>query len=365
MVVGVLEEPGVDLHLAREDRLQVVRHVVPGRDLRRARAVSSASAGMTPSSFWRANVRSRSCVPAVVERALVLVRPFGRDVVRRVRRTRREVHEERLVAHQRLLLADPVDGLVGHVLGEVIALRRGLVRLDRHRVLVDRRGVLVGLAADEAVEVLEARAGRPVVERAHRAGLPDRDLMALAELGGAVAVELEDFGERRGGVRAGPSCSPARTGRDLRDPAHADAVVVAAVEQGGARRRAQGGGVEAVVLQAVRPRGARPSASAMGPPKALLAANPTSSMRMIEHVRRAVRRTRGRGSAGTSSPGPWRRRSSGRRAPGRGWAAPHGRWVQSRVSLHRSPREHARLPMDLRSSQSPVCALRPTATAWT
>ena len=32
------------------------------------------------------------------------------------------VDEERLVGHQRLLLADPVDRLVGHVLGEVVAL---------------------------------------------------------------------------------------------------------------------------------------------------------------------------------------------------------------------------------------------------
>ncbi len=35
MVVGVLEEAGVDLHLARKDGLQVVRDVVPGRDLLR------------------------------------------------------------------------------------------------------------------------------------------------------------------------------------------------------------------------------------------------------------------------------------------------------------------------------------------
>jgi hypothetical protein len=32
-VVGVLKEAGVDLHLADEDRPEVVRHVVPGRDL--------------------------------------------------------------------------------------------------------------------------------------------------------------------------------------------------------------------------------------------------------------------------------------------------------------------------------------------
>ena len=33
VVVGVLEEAGVDLHLAREHGLQLVGHVVPGGDL--------------------------------------------------------------------------------------------------------------------------------------------------------------------------------------------------------------------------------------------------------------------------------------------------------------------------------------------
>ena len=36
VMVGVLEEAGVDLHLAGEHRLQLVRHVVPGGDLGRA-----------------------------------------------------------------------------------------------------------------------------------------------------------------------------------------------------------------------------------------------------------------------------------------------------------------------------------------
>src|SRR6186713_3630250 len=108
--------------------------------------------------------------------------------MRSVRRARCEVHEERLVGHERLLLARPLDRLVGHVLGEVVALLRRLLRLYRRRALVDRRVVLVRLAADEAVEVLEAAAAaRPGVERAHRARLPDRHLVALAELCGRIA----------------------------------------------------------------------------------------------------------------------------------------------------------------------------------
>ena len=149
-------------------------------------------------------------VPALVELALVLVRPFLRDVVRRVGRARREVDEERLVGDERLLLADPADRLVGHVLHEVIALFGRLLHFDRRGALVERGIPLMRLAADEAVEVLEAAAARrPGVERAGRARLPHRHFMALAELRRGVAVQLQRPGDRRQRCWAAPSSSPA------------------------------------------------------------------------------------------------------------------------------------------------------------
>ena len=228
------------------------------------RAVSSASAGITPSSLLAGEGPLAQRVPAVVEPALVLVRPLGRHVVRRVGGAGREVGEEGLVGHQRLLLADPVDRPVGHVLGEVVALLGRAVGFHGHRAVVDRRRVLVRLAADEAVEVLEAAAARgPGVERAHRAGLPDRDLVALAELGGRVAVQLQRLGQRRRRVRADRAVA-GRRGRDLRDPAHADRVVVAARQQRLPGRRAERRRVEAVVLEPVvgQPLGGRRAARA-------------------------------------------------------------------------------------------------------
>ena len=139
VVVGVLEEAGVDLHLAGEDRLQLIGHVLPGGNLLvprcQLRLRGHDSELLLPSQDLLAQR-----VPALVEAPLVLVRPRCRNVMRSVRRPRCEVHEERLVGHQRLLLARPLDRLVGHVLGEVVALLRCRLGLDRRRALVDRPG---------------------------------------------------------------------------------------------------------------------------------------------------------------------------------------------------------------------------------
>ena len=138
VMVGVLHERGVHFHLALEHRLELGIHVVPGRDLLVARR--QFGVGADDAQLLLPLERDLALlVPAVGELALVLVDPLLRHVVRRVRRARREVHEERLVGHQRLLLARPGDRLVGQVFGEVIALGRRLGRLDRRRALVERR----------------------------------------------------------------------------------------------------------------------------------------------------------------------------------------------------------------------------------
>ena len=63
----------------------------------------------------------------------------------------------------------------------------------------------------------------PPVERAGRAGLPHRDLVALADLGGGVAVQLQR--RRQRGARVGPDRRVAgRGGRHLGDPGHTDRV---------------------------------------------------------------------------------------------------------------------------------------------
>ena len=228
-------------------------------------------------------------VPPLVELSLVLLDPFLRHVVRGMRRAGREIHEERLVGHERLLLAHPPDRLVRHVLGEVIAFLRRLLGLDRRGAVVDRRIPLVGLAAEKAVEVLEsAAASGPLVHRAERTRFPDRDLVALAELRRRVTIELEGHGERRLVLRQHRGVTWRRR-RDLADGAHVHRVMIAACQERLARRRTERGRVEAVELQSVpgQPLGVR---RGNGAAKRARGTKPAVVYEDDEHVGRALRR---------------------------------------------------------------------------
>src|SRR5262249_21232003 len=113
-------------------------------------------------------------------------------------------------------------------------------------VLEQRRMPVVCIAAKKTVEILEAQADRPLVERPCRTLLPVRNQMVLAEPRGVVAVVYKNVADRAGtprndGVIAGIA------GGKFRDVAEADAVMVASGEQRRSRRRTQGGRVELVV----------------------------------------------------------------------------------------------------------------------
>jgi len=166
-----------------------------------------------------------------------------------MRARRRVVKEERLVRHQRLLLAHPFDGVIGDVLVEVVALLGCLGLFDRRRALVQVRQVPVGLGSEEAVEVLEpAPAGRPLAERPELARLPHRHLMALPDLRSRIPVQREDLRQRRRAVRAKRAVTR-RRGRELSDRAHPDRVVVTAGQQTLPGRRAQRGDMKPVVCE--------------------------------------------------------------------------------------------------------------------
>ena len=190
-------------------------------------------------------------VPALVEGALILVRPLARHVVRRMAAAGCDVGEPRRLLLLRADLVQPVDRLVGEVVLEVVLLAvLGLGDADHLLVLGDQRVVLPGLTAEEAPEVVEPQAGRPAVERPREPLLVVRGQMPLPEPSRQVAVFLEDARkgraiawDRRVVPREGPG--------ELAHHAEADPVVVAPRQQRRPGRRAERRHMEAVVAQPV------------------------------------------------------------------------------------------------------------------
>ena len=244
--IGVLQEPREHLGLAGEEAPLVRRQRVPRHDV--LRPVAQPGVRRDHAQLLLALERFvPDLVPALVELALVLVGPLLRHMVRRMDRPGRVVDEERLVRRHRLLGFHPVDGLVGHVDGEVVVLH--LWGIDLDHAVVDERIPLVGLTADEAVELVEPLVGGPAVERARHAGLPGGGFVPLAEGAGAVAVEPQHFRQGRHAVRDLPGVA-GEGRRALHDRAGVGGVVVPAGLERVARRRAQRRGVEVVEAQA-------------------------------------------------------------------------------------------------------------------
>ena len=133
------------------------------------------------------------------------------------------------------MLANPADGVIGHVLAEVIVGVLNVLRFYRNGVLVNRWCPLVGLPADETVEMLETLAGGPLPERTHRTGLPDRHLMTLPELGSRITVELQHLSQRRCGVGYYRRVARGTAGK-LGYPTHPHRVMVAPGEKSRPRR---------------------------------------------------------------------------------------------------------------------------------
>ena len=116
---------------------------------------------------------------------------------------------------------------------------------DRGGVARQGRFILRGFAGEEAVEILEAIAGRPIIERPLGRDLLFGRVVPFAPGTGVVAVVLEHFGDRRRRLRDDAAEAVEVVG-DRRDLAVADARVIAPGEQRRPRGRAHGGGVEAI-----------------------------------------------------------------------------------------------------------------------
>ena len=250
VVVGVLGEPGVDLHLAGVERLEVLGDVIPCREGVVA-GVSSVSPGITPSSFCRANVSSRSLSHPWSNLPLVLVGPLLGDVVGGVAAPRREVDEEGLVGVLGAHRVQPLDGPIGHRIREVVRVVLVVVlgRGANDLLVLGQAGIpLARSTAEDPVEVVEAPAVGPTVERSGGTLLAIGRQVPLPEDGRAVAVVLEDPGKRRA-VSGQDRRVPREAAGELTDGTEPNRMVVAPCQQRGAGRRAQSGDVEPVVAK--------------------------------------------------------------------------------------------------------------------
>ena len=178
-----------------------------------------------------------------------LVHPFLCRMVRRMRGAGRVLDEDRLVRVGLVHPRHPVDGVVGHPSDEIPA-RLAIEGINLRRVAEQVRLPLVGITADEAIEILKAHAGRPLVERPDLARSERRRVVVLAEPRRGIAVIQQDPAD--GGLVLGDDAVVAgEAGRLLGDHAEAGRVMVAAGDQRGARRRAQRSGEYPIIAQAL------------------------------------------------------------------------------------------------------------------
>ncbi len=268
--VGMLDEAGEDLHQPLLERPLALRDRVPRRHRRVPRRQLGPRRDHPHLQLPLVGPLAIG-IPAAGELALVLLRPLLEHVVRPVHAARRPVHEERLVRVEGAPVVEPRQRLVHQIRGQVIA-RVVVRRLDRVVVLGQPRLVLRGLAAEEAVEILEAVAVRPAVLRPDRRRLGHRRVVPLAEGRGMVAVLLQHLGDRRRVLRDDPGIAvPGH--RPLGDRPRPDAGMVPPGEQRRPGRRADRGGVEpgigdALRRQPVQRRGMHLAAEGLGHPEA-------------------------------------------------------------------------------------------------
>ena len=243
LVIGVRERRGIDFHHVREDLLLVGIEAVPGRNalgaFRQFRVLRDDAQLFLSRQRFLAQL-----VPTLIELALELRDPLLGRVMRRVGRARRVVLQPGFVGRDGVEHADPLDAAVGQVLVEVVVL--GVMgRLDRFDVLDDRRRPLVGIAADEAVEVLEPESGRPEVVGTGLTSMPIGNVVILAVPGGVPAVLLEHLGKRAAALRH-ERVVAREAAAELHDDAGRRRVVVAPGQQRRPRGRAERRGVELV-----------------------------------------------------------------------------------------------------------------------
>ena len=256
LVVCIRLVGAIDVRLPDEELLLLQAQRVPLRQL--CAAILGLSVrplrqlgvfGHDPEALLIGEDRLAQLVPAVVEQVhgADLLDPFRRRIVRRMGAAGHVIDKERLVRRDLLELLHVVDGLVGHG-GREIPAGIALEGKDRGRVAIEVRLPLARVAADEAVEIVEAHSNRPLVERPSLGRLIGRRVVVFAEPRGPVTVLLQDRADGAVGFQ-NDRVVARKAGADFVHDAEARDVVIATRDQRRPRRRAQRGRVEVGVAQ--------------------------------------------------------------------------------------------------------------------
>ena len=143
------------------------------------------------------------------------------------------------------------DRLIDEVSRQVVAAFERSGCIDARIVEHELWSVLVGFRIHESIEAIEAAPERPAVERTRCAGFSQRRDVPLAHHVVAVGMGSQHLGERSG-LLCDLAAIAGKTAVEVRKAADTDGVVIAPRQQGRARRRAHGRGVEARVAQPLR-----------------------------------------------------------------------------------------------------------------
>ena len=273
-------------------------------------------------------------VPALVKLARVPVRPFLRDVVRRVRGAEAQMQVKRLGRVDLLDVGDELHRLVHQILAEVVTLLGRARRLHLVVVVHQIRIPLAGITTQETIEPLETAAQRPPVERARARLLVARRQMVLPDHERAVAMLQQHLGQETI-LKRDDAVVPGITARQLRDAGHRVAVMVAAGQYARPARRTQRRRVHVAVAQAVR----RQRVEAGRRDRAAVTAQ-LPETRVIQHDEQHIRRT---------LTGPHRRRPRRRRLIS--GPPDHAREGSTRLILDQC---HLTLPVNVRSLMAPI-----------
>ena len=237
ILVGIVDERGVELHVGGHDRPRVFGHVRPRNDARRIIRQLPVRTDDASLALARETLPAQ-LFPSLVVAALVSGEVLGLGVQRHVRRVRGEVHVERFRRTGRAMRAQHRDRLVGPVVrGEIVF----PVRVDRQELVafdeLGRREV-IRLGAEETIETVEPTLQRPRCAIGGGVSLVIGRVVPFADCVGRITCRAQQFRYCRRILRYLAGLKAGKSGIGVRKPAASDGMRIFAGHHRRARRGA-------------------------------------------------------------------------------------------------------------------------------